>query len=100
MSLIGYLYVREVDSIRHPIYKTESGYFIEYQSHCGAQLKSIPINLPEKYKNNSDIHIVLSKLSEYVNFQKEIADINFPQYLYINDEKIKNNNYFPFGLFI
>ena len=99
MSLIGYLYVREVDSIRHPIYKTDAGYFIEYRAHCGAQLKSISFNLPDKYKNNTDIHIVLSKASEYVNYEKEIADINFPRYIYINDEKIKNYNYIPTNIF-
>ena len=76
--------MRGVDTLRHKIYKNNDVIYVDYKNHC------YKINLPQKFKNLNDIHIVLSKAHNYDNYEKEKQN-NF-EYIYINDEKIKNDN--------
>jgi hypothetical protein len=97
MGLIGYLHIRDVDAFRYPIHKIGNTFSIDYKN------QSILINLPEKYKNKSDLDITLSMQHNYNDYEKEIKDSDFPIYIYIqnnkNIEKIKNNNYIPTNIF-
>jgi len=79
-------------------------FFISNQSHLTLlilfylflnRLKD-KINLPQKFKNLNDIHIVLSKAHYYDDYEKEKQN-NF-EYIYINDEKIKNENIIKINL--
>jgi len=97
IGLIGYLHIREVDAFMYPIYKNGNTFSVNYKN------QSILINLPEKYKNDSDLSITLSMQHNYDDYEKEISNSDFPIYIYIqnnkNIEKIKNDNYIPSNIF-
>jgi len=88
MNLIGYFHIREVDSIRYNIYKISDTIYVNYKNKMNI------INLPKKFMNMNNINIVLSKVHGYDNYYKEKQD-NF-QFIYINNEKIKNDNIINF----
>jgi hypothetical protein len=90
MSLLGYFHVREVDAFRYKIYRNNNIDYVDYKNNC------YKINLPQKFKNLNDIHIVLSKAHYYDDYEKEKQN-NF-EYIYINDEKIKNDNIIKINL--
>ena len=81
---IGYFHVRGVDAFRYKIYRNNDVIYVDYNNHC------YKINLPQKFKNLNDIHITLSKALSYNDYEKEKQN-NF-EYIFINDEKIKNDN--------
>ena len=77
-EIIGYLYTRDVDSIRRSIYVDS-------------------LNLPSTVLDNqkltgSPITVVLSKAMAYTDYEKEIKNPMFPEYIYINDVRVKNIN--------
>lgn len=81
-KLIGYLYRLPIDSIRYNIYFDNNIYYAEYKN------KSYNINLPNEYKNVTDlIHITLF---DYMYIPKNITEKQ--SYITINNKKIKNDN--------
>ncbi len=91
IQTIGYLSFRTVDSIRYNIYNDIDTNEIYY---C-IDNKKYFITLPKEYmkvNNVSFLSITLSDSVVYIDFLKEINDINFPKYYLINNNKILNNN--------
>ncbi len=107
--IIGYIYVRQVDSVRQPIVKSlnNSGHTHEYSvnlyklcnmSYLGDlpnyKIFSSVLNWRlEEYLDPSDnlLHITLSKEMNGRVHAKDVESPNFPEYIYIKDKKIKNN---------
>ncbi len=92
IQTIGYLSFRTVDSIRYNIYNDEETNKMFY--YFGN--KKYLITLPKEYmklNNVSFLSITLSDSEVYVDFLKELNDINFPKYYLINNNKILNNNF-------
>jgi hypothetical protein len=73
-------YDESIKSIRFNIYKINEIFYIDYYN------KSYILNLPEKFKKMDNLCICLFD----TNFKQ--YDIKNPEYLFINNEKIKNNN--------
>ena len=76
--------MRDVDAFRYDIYRNNNIDYVNYNNNC------YKINIPQKFKNLNNINITLSKAHYYVDYEKEKQN-NF-EYIYINDEKIKNDN--------
>lgn len=72
-EIIGYLHVRIVDAIRHPIYKDKN-------------------NIPSVFLSKTPITIVMSNKMNYKDYEEERKNPLFPEYIYINDTRVKNIN--------
>jgi hypothetical protein len=70
-EIIGYIYIREVDSIGYPIYDGT-------------------LNLPNGIIK--PVNIILSKTMKYKDHVEEIKNPLFPEYIYINNICTKNIN--------
>ena len=93
MKHIGYFYIRQVDSIRYDIYQNINNIFTNVKN------KLYKINLPNKYLLlNDKIHITLIDAFEYVEYENLLKENKPPNYIIINDEKIKNDNIINFIL--
>lgn len=91
---IGFFHFREVDSLRYKLYQLNDGtVFYLYDN------KKYKLTVPNKFKNKN-LHVVVSKCSNYDNYQDEIIDeLNiykkYPIGCYINNEYIATNIEFP-----
>ena len=93
MKHIGYFYIRPVDSFRFDIYYNNNNIFTNIRN------KLYRINLPNKYLLlNDKIHIILIDNFEYVEYKNLLKENKPPNYIIINDEKIKNDNIINFIL--
>ena len=93
MKHIGYFYIRQVDSIRYDIYQNINNIFTNVKN------KLYKINLPNKYLLlNDKIHITLIDAFEYVEYENLLKENKPPNYIIINDEKIRNDNIINFIL--
>ena len=94
MKHIGYFYIRIVDSVRFDIYQNNNNIFSNIRN------KLYRINLPNKYLlSNDKIQIILhSDIFEYVEYENLLKENKPPEYIIINNEKIKNDNIINFIL--
>jgi hypothetical protein len=93
MKHIGYFYIREIDSIRYDIYQNNDNIFALIKN------KFYKINLPKKYQNlNEKIHITLTDILDYEDYENFLKKNKPPSYIKINNEKIQNNNIINFIL--
>ena len=91
MKHIGYFYIRQVDSIRFDIYQNNNNVFTNIRN------KIYKLNLPNKYLvSNDKIHITLIDAFEYAEYENLLKKNKPPNYIIINDEKIKNDNIINF----
>lgn len=89
MKLIGYLFVRETDSIKYPIYENyENSYYYIFND------RKYNINNLNLSQNTV---IFLSKSTYYKDFEKDCK--NKFEFIYVNNEKIKNENYIEIPVF-
>lgn len=86
-QIIGYVHIREVDGVRFDIYKDNDRIYWKFSD----------INLPTKYLNKR-LEIVLTKTNDYNQYVNEVNQSNFPEYIYINGDKVKNTNILKYGL--
>jgi hypothetical protein len=93
MKHIGYFYIRLVDSVRFDIYHNKNNIFINIRN------KLYRINLPNKYLLlNDKIHIILIDAFGYAEYENLLKKNKPPNYIIINDKKIKNDNIINFIL--
>lgn len=86
VNVYGYVHIRDVDAFRYPIKKnTMNNYYVVYKN------KNIMLNIPGKYKNKK-LTITLYKDQSYKEFEQDTKASDSPKYLYINDDKVKNDN--------
>ncbi len=91
MKHIGYFYIRAVDSVRFDIYQNNNNVFTNIRN------KIYKLNLPKKYLLLDDkIHITLIDSFEYAEYEYLLKENKPPNYITINDEKIKNDNIINF----
>jgi hypothetical protein len=93
----GYLHIRDVDALRYPIKKNTLGnYYITHNNN-----NNITLNIPQKYISNVyEIKIVLYKNLTLDEFKNDTDTENSPEYLYINDDKVKNTDIVYYKSFI
>lgn len=78
-KLIGYLHIRAVDAIRYPIFDTTDINF--------------PSTILEHQKTTNElIIVVVSQKMLYKEYEEELKNPLFPEYIYINDIQVKNVN--------